>query len=83
MLAENLENWAKRERLEGRREGRREGRLEEAHRILRKQIGLKFGDLPDWAEQRLAHASPEQLEEWSAAILSADSLEGLLKEDRD
>lgn len=71
MLAENLENLVKKERLEGRQE--------EAQRILRKQVGLKFGDLPAWAEQRLEQATPEQLEDWSAAILTANSLEELFK----
>ncbi|MCG7602195.1 Rpn family recombination-promoting nuclease/putative transposase [Halomonas sp. McH1-25] len=73
MLAENLENLVKKERLEGRQEGRQE----EAQRILRKQINLKFSDLPEWAEQRLEQATPEQLEDWSAAILTANSLDEL------
>ncbi len=71
MLAENLENLVKKERLEGRHE--------EAQRILRKQLGLKFGELPVWAEQRLGQATPEQLEEWSATILTANSLDTLFK----
>lgn len=75
MLAENLENLVKKERLEGWQEGRQE----EAQRILRKQFGLKFGELPVWAEQRLGQATPEQLEEWSATILSANSLDALFK----
>ncbi|MBT2773916.1 DUF4351 domain-containing protein [Halomonas sp. ISL-60] len=76
MLAENLENLVKKERLEGRQEGRQE----EAQRILRKQLGLKFDELPVWAEQRLGQATPEQLEEWSAAILTANSLDELFKD---
>lgn len=76
MLAENLENLLKKERLEARLEGRHE----EAQKILRKQISLKFGDLPPWAQQRLEQATPDQLEDWSAAILVADSLESLLGE---
>jgi len=71
MLAENLENLVKKERLEGEAIGER--------RVLRKQLGLKFGDLPAWAEQRLGQATPEQLEEWSAAILTANSLDELFK----
>jgi predicted transposase YdaD len=84
MLAENIENLLKKERLEARQEGRLEGRQEgcqeEAQKILRKQISLKFGDLPTWAQQRLEQATPDQLEDWSAAILVADSLESLLGE---
>ncbi|WP_445005442.1 hypothetical protein [Halomonas mongoliensis] len=65
MLAENLENLVKKERLEGRQEGRQE----EARRILYKQIGLKFGDVPEWAQKRLDEATPDQLDDWTAAIL--------------
>lgn len=91
MLAENLENLVKKERLvarqeghfegrqEGRQEGRLEGRLEGEKRVLRKLISLKFGDLPDWAEQRLEQGTPEQLEQWSATILVANSLDELFK----
>ncbi|WP_151704837.1 hypothetical protein [Nitrincola alkalilacustris] len=45
---------------------------------LRKQITLKFGALPDWAEERLHAASDEQLDRWVTHILSAESLEQLL-----
>lgn len=87
MLAENLESLVKKERLEGeqlgiakgRQEGRLEGRLEGEKRVLRKQISLKFGNLPDWAEQRLEQGTPEQLEHWSATILVANSLDELFK----
>lgn len=74
MLAENLENLVKKERLEGRHE--------EARRILSKLIGLKFGGLPEWAQKRLDEATPDQLEDWIVAILVADSLESLLSEHR-
>ncbi|GAA5169841.1 DUF4351 domain-containing protein [Modicisalibacter zincidurans] len=57
-----------------------DARREEAQRILHKQLGLKFGDLPGWAEQRLEQATPEQLEDWSAAILTANSLDELFKQ---
>lgn len=84
MLAENLENLLRNARLEGFREGRLEGRLEvrqeEARRILFKLIGLKFGGLPEWAQKRLDDATPDQLEDWTAAILVADSLGSLLSE---
>ncbi|MGF1547791.1 MAG: hypothetical protein ACFCUG_10730, partial [Thiotrichales bacterium] len=51
---------------------------EEAQRILRKQISLKFGDLPAWGDQALTQATQAQLEDWSTAILTAESLEALL-----
>jgi len=45
---------------------------------LRKQIALKFKELPDWADKRIASASDAQLDDWVAQILTADSLEALL-----
>lgn len=48
-------------------------------RILRKQIHLKFGAIPPWANELLEGAAPEQLESWSSAILTADDLETMLR----
>lgn len=71
MLAENLENLVKKERLEGRQEG--------VEGTLRKLVILKFGDIPDWADARLEQASDTQLDAWVARILTADSLDELFK----
>lgn len=77
MLADNLENWAKREREAGMREGRTEGRTEGRVDTLRKLIELKFNEIPAWAEQRLEQASQDELDEWVENILAADSLNAL------
>lgn len=45
---------------------------------LRKQIALKFGELPDWADKHIASASDAQLDDWVEQILTADNLETLL-----
>jgi len=55
-----------------------EGRHEGVEGMLRKQIALKFGELPEWADERIASASDAQLEDWVAQILTANSLEDLL-----
>ncbi len=55
-----------------------EGRHEGVEGTLRKQIALKFGVLPEWANNRLASATDDQLDNWVAQILTADSLEALL-----
>lgn len=65
------------ERLE-REKAVHEGRHEGVEKTLRKQIALKFGELPEWANNRLASASDDQLDNWVAEILTADSLEILL-----
>jgi hypothetical protein len=67
------------ERLEREKE-RQEGRHEGVDGTLRKQVALKFGEMPDWAAQRLASATDAQLDEWVVQILSTDSLEALLSE---
>ena len=79
MLAENLENWPKKERQEGRLEGREEGEVIGQRHLLQRQLGLNFGELPTWAQQLLDEATPEQLEAWSAAILTANTLDDVFK----
>lgn len=65
-------------RKEGRREGQREGRQKEALTILTKQLRRRFGELPEWALERLHQAGPEQLENWAERIFDADDLAQLL-----
>ena len=59
-------------RQEGREEGREEGRQEAAAAILAKLLQLKFGTS---ADERLSEASAQELELWSARILTAESLD--------
>jgi predicted transposase YdaD len=63
----------------GRQEGRQEGRREEAQRILHRLLTKRFGDLPEWASQKLASSDAQQLEEWADEILVAKSLDELFK----
>jgi len=79
MLAENLENLVKKERLEGRQEGRLEGRLEEAREVVRTQLTFKFGEVPDWVEAQLIQADHNQLKGWMRDVLFATSLEEMFK----
>lgn len=71
MLAENLENLVKKERMEG----RLEGRLEEAREVVRTHLSFKFGEVPEWVEERLAQADHDQLKSWMRDVLFARSLE--------
>jgi hypothetical protein len=64
-LAERLDEFA----IEFRREG-------EA-RIVLGQLETKFGALPSEVSSRVRSAQPEQLEEWSRRLLSAESLDAL------
>nr|VFK15677.1 MAG: conserved hypothetical protein (putative transposase or invertase) [Candidatus Kentron sp. LPFa] len=68
--AEGLAKGLEKGRVEGRAEGRAEGEIA----LLRRQLIRRFGDLPDWAEARLAEADASRFETWSERILEATSL---------
>lgn len=58
-----------------RQEGVHEGEIA----ILRRQIEKRLGVMPEWAQQRLAGRTTEQLEQLSVRLLDAGTLEELLK----
>lgn len=76
MLAENLENLVKKERLEG----RQEGRLEEAREVVRTQLNFKFGEVPEWVELQLAQADHDQLKGWMRDVLFANNLNDMFNQ---
>lgn len=59
---------------EGREEGLAQGRAE----VLLKLLRLKFGSLPESAEEKVRQASLEELDRWAERVLSAQSLEETL-----
>jgi hypothetical protein len=61
--------------LRGREEGHREGE----RAVLRRLVERRFGPVPDWAETRLSTLSSEELDDISARILDAQSLEQLFQ----
>lgn len=63
---------------EGRKEGVKEGRKEGLQDMLTRQLGLKFGEIPDWALQRLRAADDADLERWTERILVANTLEDVI-----
>jgi predicted transposase YdaD len=64
----------RREGRKGGREGRQEGRQEGERLLLQKQLERRFGVLPLWVSERLAQATPEQLEAWALDLLDAADL---------
>ncbi len=58
--------------------GMEKGRQKEALTILTRQLRRRFGDLSEWALERLNQADPEQLEDWAERIFDADDLAQLL-----
>ena len=74
-------------RQEGLREGLREGLqvgiqqglLRGERVLLQKQLERRFGALPPWVSERLAQATPEQLEAWGLDLLDAADLGALFQ----
>ena len=62
-------------RAEGRQEGKAEGKAEMLQRLLIR----RFGDLPNWAIEKLHNASSPQLESWFEKALDASDLDALFK----
>jgi hypothetical protein len=62
-------------REEGREEGRQEGRRDGIASLLLTQLAQRFGQVPDWASQKLKSAPPESLESWGRRVFEARSLE--------
>ena len=59
-------------------QGKAEGKAEAKLETLRTLLDLKFGHLPDWANQRLTKATQQQLDRWLPKVLTADALESVL-----
>ncbi len=55
-------------------EGEAKGKLQ----LLIRQLNRRFGELPKWAQLRLAKAGPGQIERWGDALLTASTLEGVI-----
>ena len=63
---------------EGRAEGRVQGRAEGRVETLVQQLTLKFGPIPETVLTTVRNASADQLETWTARVLTADTLDQLL-----
>ncbi|MYM67183.1 hypothetical protein GTP45_10105 [Pseudoduganella sp. FT55W] len=59
---------------EGKQEGLTQGRKEGAAMLLERQLAQRFGPLPQTTRKRLARATESQIEAWSDALASAESL---------
>jgi hypothetical protein len=57
---------------------RQEGEKNSAMKMITLQLREKFGQLPDWAEQKIRDAELPQLEQWAKAFVTKSSLEEIL-----
>jgi predicted transposase YdaD len=62
----------------GEAKGKREGEAEAKAKTLLRQLRRRFGAVPEWAEQRIAAASTEQLDAWLDGIFDADGITALI-----
>ncbi|QLF93768.1 Rpn family recombination-promoting nuclease/putative transposase [Pseudomonas sp. ABC1] len=63
-------------RAEGRETGRDEGRIA----LLEKQLGLKFGPLPEAIRERLHGAGRDELELWAERVLFVEQMDAVFAE---
>jgi flagellar biosynthesis/type III secretory pathway protein FliH len=59
---------------QGLEQGLERGRAEGEARTLRRQLSMKFGDLPSAMDERISVATTDQLEIWLDRVLTAESL---------
>jgi len=80
MLAENLENLVKKERLEGLEIGEKQGEVKGEAKLLKRLIFSKYGQCPEWAQDKLNAADSDCLGVWAERIFTAETLEKLLSD---
>ena len=61
--------------------GVRQGEQKGFARAVSLQLQLRFGPVPEWAQERLGTASEEQLIQWLGSILTASRNQGNEKRD--
>ncbi|MDD2558058.1 MAG: Rpn family recombination-promoting nuclease/putative transposase [Desulfuromonadaceae bacterium] len=75
LMATLAQKWVN----EGEARGEARGILGGQSKLLRKQIQLRFGQIPSYVEEQLAKATEEQLERFAENVLTATSAEEVVK----
>lgn len=70
MLATRIKQWE--QEFE---KGIEKGILTGEAKLLHRQLQMRFGALPAWAEEKVTHATSAQIEQWGTKILSEMSLD--------
>lgn len=81
MLEQTIGRWFDEATMKGVLQGKQEGRQEGFAKAVALQLQLRFGTVPEWAQERLSSATEEQLIGWTGAILRATSLAELFGTD--
>jgi predicted transposase/invertase (TIGR01784 family) len=74
---EGMQQGMQQGREEGVQQGMRQGLQQGLVKAVALQLQLRFGPMPGWVQGRLDSATEEQLVLWTAAILTATSLQDL------
>jgi len=81
MLAQRIPTWIQEGELRGEARGKAigeaQGEIKGEAKTLLKLLNLKFGAVPDWAEQKINAADKDQLDLWVERVLAVDSLDNL------
>jgi len=85
MLAQRIPTWIQEGELRGEARGKAigeaqgeiKGEIKGEAKTLLKLLNLKFGAVPDWAEQKINAADKDQLDLWVERVLAVDSLDNL------
>ncbi|MBF0434050.1 MAG: Rpn family recombination-promoting nuclease/putative transposase [Magnetococcales bacterium] len=65
---------------EGEQIGEQRGRQAEGASMLTRQIQRRFGTIPEWANEKIAKADLQSLEDWSLRIFDAQSLDDVFSD---
>ncbi len=83
-LLQRAEKWTQQWMAEGEVKGKAEGKAEGQRlgmaRTLKNQVQRRFGDLPDWAADRVDRAGVDTLERWSYLVLDARVLDDVFQD---
>ena len=80
-IEEGMEKGMQQGMQQGIQHGMQQGLSAGKGQALTRLLVLRFGELPAWVHERLAHAEGNALDGWIEAVLSADSLESVFAAD--
>ena len=78
VMAEGLAKGEAKGEAKGKAEGKAEGEAAGMLKVLRGMLQMKFGRIPNWAEERLRNANTAQIGRWSKRFVRAESLEDVV-----
>lgn len=71
------EKWIADAEAKGRAVGEARGRIAGKADLLRKQLTLRFGELSESSDLRIASASEGELERWAERVLTANTVDAV------